>query len=106
MATYSILPGRLDFAFVRGDQFDATLDFSISLAGYTVESDIVAAGTGQVVQQITVPVLNAAAGLVGVQLSEAETAALPAGTYAWSMRLTAPGTVVRTVLAGYIEVKA
>lgn len=105
MATFSILPGRLDFAFIRGDQFDAVLDFSISLTGYTVNAEIASVVSGQVLKEVTVSVTDASTGLVNFELSEADTESLPPGTYVWSMRLTAPGTVVRTVLQGYIEVK-
>ena len=46
MSTYSQLPGQMSLAFRRGDDFSATIDFDISLSGYTVSSSVTSLVTG------------------------------------------------------------
>lgn len=106
MPTYTQLPGSLGLAFRRGDQFGTTIDFSADLTGHAVTSHIVSAVTGQTVTAITTTLADASAGVVGLGLTEAQTAGLAAGTYSWRLEWVAPGDVKRTALAGVVEVTA
>jgi len=106
MPTYTQLPGTLGLAFRRSDELGATVDFSTDLTGYTVTSHIVSAVTGQTVTAITTTLSDAAAGVVGLALTETQTAALSAGTYTWRLEWVAPGDVKRTALSGMVEVTA
>ena len=94
----------MSFAFRKGDDFSTLIDFSISLASYTLSAGLYSTVTGALVQAMTVAVTDAAAGLVSVSLTDTQTAALAAGTYAWRLDWTAPGSVQRGPLAGMVEV--
>ena len=107
MPTYTQLPGTLGLAFRRGDELGTTVDFTpTDLTGYTVTSHIVSAVTGQTVTAITTTLSDAAAGVVGLALTETQTAAISAGTYTWRLEWVAPGDVKRTALSGMVEVTA
>ncbi len=98
------VPGRLDLAFRRGDEYATLLDFSVDLTGYTFAAAITSRLTGATVATPTLTAVNLANGQVNLSLTEVQTAALAAGDYAWSMTWAAPGAVTRTALAGIVEV--
>lgn len=104
MTTFSQLPGTLNLAFTRGDEFGASLDFDLNLSGYTVAAELLSVSSGSKMLDITITVTNAAAGQVSLSLTETQTASIPAGTYRWLLYWDAPGAVRRTVLAGIVEV--
>ena len=104
MPSYNQTPGSLNLAFNRGDDFSALVDFSISLAAYTVTSGITSLVTGNEVQPLTVAIVGGAtAGQVNVSLTDTQTAALARGTYGWHLKWT-EGQGTRTALSGYVEV--
>lgn len=105
MATYSNLPGTLNFAIRQSDEFATEVDFSTSLSGFTVSSSIVSAVTGETVTAISTTLTDAAAGKVGLSLTESQTAGLPVGTYGWRLIWVAPGNSQRTALSGSLEVQ-
>jgi len=102
--TYSQLPGPLNLALRRGDEFGTTIDFDIDMSGYTVSSSIVSPITGNSVGTITSTITNASTGVVSVAMTEAQTEALQPGTYSWRLEWIAPGDVKRTALSGFVEV--
>jgi hypothetical protein len=109
MAEFSLLPGQLALQTRRGDEFSATVNLSqsgsaFSLTGYTVTAAITSLVDGAAVDDFAVSVVSATAGVVTISLQEADTSALAAGTYNWSLRWIAPGAVTRTALAGVLEV--
>lgn len=104
MPTYSQLPGSLSLSLRAGDELSSTIDFDTSLVGYTVTSDITSLVTGQTVTSIATTLVDAAAGQVGIAMTEAQTGALAAGTYGWRLEWVAPGDVKRTALSGMVEV--
>jgi hypothetical protein len=104
MATFSQLPGTLNLAFVRGDEFGTTLDFDVNLTGYTVAAELLSINSLAKVLDITTTVTSEANGQVGISMTEAETGSLAAGTYRWVFYWDAPGSVRRTVLSGFVEV--
>jgi hypothetical protein len=105
MPIYDQRPGRLGLAFRGGDEVSTQIDFDgVSLVGYTVTSSLVSLVTGGVVQPVTTTLSDAAAGVVNISLTEAQTAALPAGTYGFVLQWNAPGDVLRTVYEDYAEV--
>jgi hypothetical protein len=109
VAEYSLLPGPLALKSRRGDEFSATVVLAegtaaFSIAGYTVTAGITSLVDGRPVGQFTVTVPAATAGVVAFSLQELETLALPSGSYGWSLRWVAPGSVARTALAGVLEV--
>jgi hypothetical protein len=105
MSTYEQLPGQLGLSLRRGDELSAAVDFSpITMTGYTVTAVITSLVTGNTVTAFTTTLTNAAAGIVNVALTEAQTTALPVGTYGWRLEWDAPGSVRRTALQGQVEV--
>lgn len=102
-SAYEQLPGRLNLAFARGDDFAAMLDFSIAMTGYTVTSSITSLVTGREVVPFTTTFVSAANGQVNIALTDSQTADLPRGTYGWSLAWT-EGNATRTALTGMVEV--
>lgn len=103
MASYDQTPGTLNLSFKRGDDVSALVDFSISLASYTVTAGITSLVSGAEVQPLTVSFVSATAGQVNVSLTDTQTAALARGTYGWTMRWV-ENNATRTALTGYVEV--
>ena len=104
MNTFRQLPGQMSLAFRRGDDFSATVDFDISLSGYTVSSSVTSLVTGSPVIPLTTSVFDAATGKVSISLTDTQTVSLPHGTYGWQLGWVAPGDVKRTALTGVVEV--
>jgi Flp pilus assembly protein TadG len=104
--TYSVLPGTMNHAFKRGNDFAAIIDFDTAIVGYTVTASVTSLVTGATVVPFTTTVSDASAGQVNIALTDTQTAALPSGTYGWQLDWTAPGSVQRTALSGTLEVYA
>jgi Flp pilus assembly protein TadG len=106
-STYSQLPGTMNLAFKRANDFATLVDFDgTTLSGYTVTASVTSLVTGASVVPFTTSVVDAAAGQVNIALSDTQTASLPAGTYGWQLDWVAPGSVQRTALSGTVEVYA
>lgn len=116
MATVSQLPGSLNVALVRGDEFSTTVDVKLELSGYQFDAEVFSLLTGDQLQVPTVvyvgPALNSLGNPVAgwsrlsVAMSETQTAAMATGTYGFRIAWTAPGDAKRTALAGVCEVRA
>lgn len=103
MPSYDQTPGTLNIAFNRGDDFSVLIDLSISLVGYTVTASLTSLVTGAEVIPFTVSVVSAANGQVNLALTDAQTLALPRGTYGWHLAWT-ESNATRTALTGFAEV--
>jgi hypothetical protein len=103
MPSYDQTPGALNLSFKRGDDVSVLVDFSISLASYTVTAGMTSLVTGDEVQPLTVSFASATAGQVNVSLNDTQTAALARGTYGWQMKWT-ESQATRTALTGFVEV--
>jgi hypothetical protein len=103
MPSYDQTPGTLNLSFKRGDDVSAMVDFSISLASYTVTAGITSLVSGAEVQPLTVSFVSATAGQVNVSLTDTQTAALARGTYGWQMKWV-ENNATRTALTGFVEV--
>ena len=105
MAVYEQKPGPMSLVFRRGDSFGTLIDFDpTSLAGYTVTATITSTVTGLPVQAMTTTIADASAGKVNVGLTSAQTAALAAGTYVWTLAWVDAANLTRTALQGTVEV--
>ena len=104
-SNYAALPGTLNLAFRKSDQFGTQVDFDVSLLGASVTSQIVSAVSGVTVAAFTTTLDDSAAGKVGISLTESQTSAIPVGTYNWNMVVTQTGDVQRTYLSGVVEVR-
>ena len=106
-STYSQLPGTMNLAFKRANDFATLVDFDgTTLVGYTVTASVTSLVTGATVVPFTTAVTDASAGQVNISLTDTQTAALPAGTYGWQLDWVAPGSIQRTALSGTVEVYA
>jgi hypothetical protein len=103
MANYEQLPGELNLAFNRGDDFSTLIDFSITMTGYSVTAAIYSLISGDTVQAFTVTASNASAGQFNISLTDAQTAVIPRGTYGWRMTWV-ENNATRTALTGFVEV--
>jgi hypothetical protein len=104
MATFSQLPATLNLEFVRGDSLSVEVDFEQSLVGYSLTALLVSVVSGATVRSLTATAVSAASGIVAVSLTTAETAEIPAGTYAWELSWVS-GAVSRKALTGFVEVR-
>ena len=106
-STYTQLPGTMNLAFRRANDFATAIDFDgTSLVGFSVTATVTSLVTGASVVPFTTSITDASAGQVNIALTDTQTAALPAGTYGWQLDWTAPGSVQRTALSGTVEVYA
>ena len=106
MALYEQLPGSLSLSIVQGDEFATVVDFSISMSGYSVSSEIYSLVDGATVTAMTTAFVSASLGTVSIGMTEAETGDLSVGTYGWRLQWLATGSVTRTALTGLLEVRA
>ena len=107
MSTYSVLPGTMNLAFKKSNDFATLIDFDgTALVGYTATASITSLVTGTTVIPFTTTITDASAGQVQIALTDTQTAALPAGTYGWQLDWVAPGSIQRTALSGTVEVYA
>jgi Flp pilus assembly protein TadG len=106
-STYNQLPGTMNLAFRRANDFATLIDFDgTTLVGFAVTASVTSLVTGATVIPFTTSITDASAGQVNIALADTQTAALPAGTYGWQLDWTAPGSVQRTALSGTLEVYA
>lgn len=104
MATAPQLPGPLNVAFNRTDDFATLVDLSISIVGYTWTAEIYSIVTGQVLASPTVSVVNAASGQFNLVISDTVAATLPPGTLGLRINWVAPGDTKRRAFEGICEV--
>ena len=105
MPTYAQKAGTLSQAFRAGDSYSASIDFSVSLTGFSLASHLLSTVTGQQVVSFTTAPTDLANGVVNIALTAAQTSALPVGTYRWEM-IASQSSLVRTYLVGFVEVTA
>lgn len=105
MASSPDLPGVLNLAVRSGDEEGKSLTYSIDLTGYTVRTVIYSLVTGSDVSTVTTTVTpGASSSIVGINVQEAVTSTLAAGTYGWRQELIAPGSVQSTRIDGKLEI--
>lgn len=106
MATYEQLPGGLNIALNKGDEFGILLDIDRDVTGYTFSAVVYSLVDASTIATPTLTVTNAALGQVNLSLTETQTSALGVGTYGMRVTWVQPGSVQRTAIDGVCEVKA
>jgi hypothetical protein len=86
-----------------GDDFAATVDFSVPMTGHSVAASLHSVVTGQQVGTFTITMVDVAAGKVGISLTDSQTSSLAPGTYSWRMT-SVQGSTNKTYLQGHAEV--
>lgn len=104
MATAAQLPGPLNVAFNRTDDYATLVDLSISIVGYTWTAEIYSLVNGQALGSPTVSVVDAAAGKFNLVISDTLAGTLPPGTLGLRIGWTAPGDTKRRAFEGICEV--
>jgi hypothetical protein len=104
MPSYDILPGVLDLAVIKGDEFPLTANFNVNLTGYTVVCSVVDTSNDTPVVTTSVSISGGTTAIF--KFNHTQTSMLStASKYRWNMKWTAPGGDVRTVLAGRVKVQ-
>jgi len=104
MATHEQLPGKLNVAFNKADEYAALLDLSIATTGYLWTAEICSLVDGAVILSPTVTDYDASLGKINVAITEAQAASLAVGSYALKITGVAPGSVQRRFVEGICEV--
>lgn len=115
MATVSQLPGSLNIALVRGDEFGTTVDVKLDVSSFTFSSEVFSLLTGETLATPSVsytgPSLDSTGAPVAgwsrisLSMTEVQTTSLTVGSYGFRVAWIAPGNAKRTALAGVCEVR-
>lgn len=108
MATFEALPGELNIALVRGDEFLFSATFNADLTGYTRQASIYNDTTNVEIVPLTTSLTTATTGgvttsTVAFTLTETQTALLTAARMRWYFRWVTGSGFTRTVLAGTVR---
>jgi hypothetical protein len=76
----------------------------IDLTGYEIAAVVTLWGKREVVATFAVTIIDAKQGTVFIELTETQTAAMPAGSYRWRLSWTDPKSYARAVVRGVLEV--
>lgn len=110
MATTKVLPAKLNYKIVRGDDFadvvtikegDPAAPVDVSTRTYTAQ--VRSTPDGDVVATFSIDMSSAASGEVGYTLADTVTAEM-SGQYVWDFQQTTSG-VIRTLMAGSFTVE-
>lgn len=108
MPTFSALPGELNLALVRGDEFTFTATFNADLTGYTRQASIYNDATNvEIVAPTTSMTTTTTNGVttsaVTFTMTETQTALLTANRMRWFFRWVTGAGFTQTVLAGTVK---
>jgi hypothetical protein len=105
VATIKVIPAKLNYTLVRGDDFADTVTISegdppapADVSARTYTAQVRSTPDGAVIASMTVDMSNAATGVVGYALEDTVTAGL-AGSYVWDFQQDVGG-VIRTLMGG------
>ena len=110
MATTKVLPAKLNYKIVRGDDFadvvtikegDPSMPADVSARTYAAQ--VRSTPDGEVVASMAVDMSSAASGEVGYSVADTLTA-LMSGQYVWDFQQTTSG-VIRTLMSGAFTVE-
>lgn len=104
MTTLDQTPAELDIAISIDDDFSYLVDFDINLTGYTFAAGVVKYPENILKTTIAVANTDLANGQITISLTDAQIAALGAGTHKWYLTWTVGGAS-RRVLAGDFVVR-
>ena len=108
MASVKIIPAKLNYTIYRGDDFNAVMTIqeegvAVDVSDRTYTAQLRRSPDGDVVEDFGIDMTDAAAGDVGVILTDAVTADLD-GSYVWDFQQETAGGVVRTLAGGQFTV--
>lgn len=110
MATVKILPAKLSYKIMRGDDFadqvtikEGDPSAAVDVSGRTFTAQVRSTPDGAVIASMTIDMTSAAAGVVGYSLADTTTDDL-SGSYVWDFQQDTGG-VIRTLMGGAFVVE-
>lgn len=108
MATVKVLPAKLNYKILRGDDFADVVTISenevpVDVSTRTFTAQVRSTPDGEVVVAMSIDMTEAASGEVGYSISDTDTADLD-GSYVWDFQQETAGGVIRTLMGGNFEV--
>lgn len=106
MASIKVVPAKLNYTIVRGDDFADTVTIkegdpsaAVDVSGRTFKAQVrSAADSTTVVAEMTIDMTSAATGIVGYSIADTVTDDMSGG-YTWDFQQTTSG-VIRTLMGG------
>lgn len=105
MASVKVIPAKLNYTIVRGDDFadqvtikEGSPAAAVDVSARTFTAQLRASADGAVVASFTIDMTDAATGIVGYSLADTTTDDL-AGAYVWDFQQDTAG-VIRTLMGG------
>ena len=104
MAVYS------NMTIDQGTDFSSAIDVTdadgdpVNLTGYTVKGQIRKSYTSSTAVDLTCAVSNAAAGIISIALTAAQSNAMKYGRYLYDVEMTSSGGAKTRVLEGQVEI--
>ena len=104
MAVYS------NITIDQGTDFSSSIDVTdaegdaVNLTGYTVKGQIRKTYTSSTAVDFTCAVSNAAAGIISIALTAAQSNAMKSGRYVYDVEMTASGGAKTRVVEGQVEI--
>ena len=104
MAVYS------NITIDQGTDFSSAIDVTdadgdaVNLTGYTVKGQIRKTYTSSTAVDLTCAVSNAAAGIISIALTAAQSNAMKYGRYVYDVEITSSGGAKTRVLEGQVEI--
>lgn len=110
MATTKVLPAKLNYKIVRGDDFVDVVTIkegepaaAVDVSARTYTAQVRSTPDGDVVVAMSIDMSSAASGEIGYAISDTDTAEM-SGQYVWDFQQSTAG-VVRTLMAGTFTVE-
>ena len=110
MATVKILPAKLSYKIMRGDDFadqvtikEGDPSAAVDVSARTFTAQVRSTPDGAVIASMTIDMASAASGVVGYSLADTTTDDL-AGSYVWDFQQSTGG-VIRTLMGGAFVVE-
>lgn len=110
MATTKVLPAKLNYKILRGDDFADVVTINegapaapVDVSTRTFTAQLRQTPAGDVVATFSIDMTAAASGEVGYSLADTITEDL-AGSYVWDFQQETAGGVIRTLMGGKFEV--
>jgi len=111
MATTKVLPAKLNYKILRGDDFadvvtikEGTPAAAVDVSSRTYAAQVRSTPDGDVVVSMTIDMSSAASGEVGYSIADTDTADM-SGQYVWDFQQTSAG-VIRTLMGGTFTVES
>ena len=104
MASYSQLPGVLNFYVKAQDHFSTVIDFDANLADTFVYASVNSLVTGESIASFNVSYIDETLGQISLSLTGTQTGNIAPGSYSWALYWMPPSGDRRSAIGGVLEV--